>query len=654
MSTESTDQVATSSIDRPGVSVATASRNARSARAGVIYDQNSLAAAQPIWFHPTPGGSFLTLFSRRLTSATTGGFSETGTMLYQSATLDGAPSWAVLNPATGSRGPVQPVPSRKPGTRTLTAAISRGEYLFTLNLHQAPGSNQVNALLQHFRVTPRDSIILEEEEFVPNGLGLGLWADRSHIWVFGKNDKNEMGLARKNWGRIGTNRDPNATRNWQYRGLDGWYSDPKKMASIPGPNDRGLPADGPCSVGQLRDKFYLAATAKIPAVQPSGENPYVPARWQCQIYTTRQVNETWSAFPGDAIPLGDEDTYQGGGVYLQPQLGLSRGFSQVVTSSGVTLLRPTSHHVQVFTGSAPQTVVLPAVAKVLGTVTNPDGSVTVPEQDADLEDPTSRIPYMPYTIHNQSTADVTVISSDREPRTVTVPHGSGIVFTPYSPTPTSLLHWSWAFTPDRAPRGRAGFPYVRTVGLGTTADGTPEGDFTLRTSWSFFDPISPATPAVPETPTPPAPPSTEAADPELLRELIKRFAILVNSVTAGTLLVSVGVVSTVTGVVLNAVTALTGDDFTDDGAVITALSTDLLQNLATNGATTDTAGALESLLRQITGGTGLTGGVVQGTSITTPLDFVQQVITTGGEIIGDVIEALAGLFTQLVNAITGR
>ena len=139
-------------------------------------------------------------------------------------------------------------------------------------MHRASPGAKPRALLQNFRVTARDNIILEDEEFVPGNLGLGLFCDRSHVWVFGDDGKGRLALARKNWGRIGTQADPNATRNWQFRGLNGWYSDPKKMRPMPGPNDGTLPAAGPCSVGVLRDRYYLAATGMVPgtpAVPPT-------------------------------------------------------------------------------------------------------------------------------------------------------------------------------------------------------------------------------------------------------------------------------------------------------------------------------------------------------------------------------------------------
>lgn len=1080
MATQSTPQVTTASIDRLGISVATSSRNVRSARAGTAYDQSELAAGQPVWFHPMPGGGHLALFSRRLTAATPGGTAANGTVLQSSATTATVPCWSILDPGTGQRGPVREIPSLKPGARTLTAAATRGDFLFALNLYRPADSTAVNALLQSFRVTDHEGIVLEDEEFIPGNLGLGLYVDRSHAWVLGDNGKGELAIARKNWGRIGSSADKNAANGWQYRGLGGWYTDPKKMAAIPGPNDKGLPAAGPCSMGLIRNRFYLSTTRKTarvaavpgtptggttgaaqlaaltsainqltvtvngilngvlqvgpslvsivtdllvqaseavtgltgnrdnqvtvlvqqflasitgtiqqvedpaalleqalgaitgipvvgdlvtaagdfleklvvsalglastivgpgpvalltgiiesltgidltqgtPPTGTTGGTPAVPASWNSVMYTARRVDETWSAVTGaETVPLGDEDTYLGGGSYLQPQIPLSRGFENTVTTNGVTVLTEASHHVQVFSGSATQTVVLPATAKAAGTTIEPDGSVTVPtsslprlsiagasvaegdqgtasirftvtstfpsdtpvtvnyqtvsgtatpgqdyvtaagtltipggttsqqiaitvtgdttvesdeaftitlsnpsgatidtatatgtivnddsasalenllgtlrniingittgaikvgssvvsivstileqaartitgvvgdvgsatlglidqflsfvsgdtvdlpgdyatpgealasivdritggagavvESVANLgqtlytavttvantttaaitnafrdivngitgifsfqmqapapmllsESPApapNRVTYMSYTIHNQSTADITVMASGRD-RPTTVAHGVGAVFTPYAAAPTMMSDWSWAAAADRAPRARVGFARVRTVGVGTAGAAAPPGDFTLRTEWSVFDPTEVALPAVVAPTVPAVAPGSAAKDPDLLRSLIGQLTAIINQVASGALAVGTGVVDTVNGILLDAVAALTGETTTDHDGGIRALTTGFLRDLGGTGATTTTATSLENLIRQITGGTGLTGGMVQGTTVGTPLEFIEQVAEAAGDVVEDVVEGLSNLFAQIVNAITGK
>lgn len=74
------------------------------------------------------------------------------------------------------------------------------------------------------------------------------------------------------------------------------------------------------------------------------------------------------------------------------------------------------------------------------------------------------VAYLPYTIHNQSTADIVVMTSGRD-KAITVPHGSGYVFTPYNATPTLSSSWSWTYASERAPRIRQGFPFLHTRAL---------------------------------------------------------------------------------------------------------------------------------------------------------------------------------------------
>lgn len=761
MATEATPQVVPFSVDRQGVSVATSSRSAGSPRAGSVYDPVHLAAADPVWFHPMPDGGHLAILSRRLRDAQPGPVGPDGVILSTSAVTDDEPCWVRIHPATGSRGDVRAVPSRQPGRRVLTAATSRGDFIFVLNRHSADGPSPVTttgALLQNFRVTARGNIVLEDEEFVPGGLALGLWTDRSHVWVFGDDGSGRLALARKNWGRIGTNSDPNADRLWQFRGRDGWHSEISMMVPIPGPLD-GVPADGPCSVARLRDRYYLAATERVRGDAVDS--------WRARIYTTRRVDEGWTEAGSDTVPLGDQDSYLGGGLRLQSQLALSPGFSSIVTSGGLTVLRPEDHHVQVFTGSAPQTVVLPARAKRLGTVVNTDGSLVVPEDDLPVLSPSSasatrgedgsllvtftvtasrppdsdvsaayavttgdvtdpvvvgivvvpggsatrqvvvlapagssaapgpftvelsdpigalvtaagaggdsadgtigdpslddgggshavpppgRIEYMPHTIHNHSTADVTVLAADRSTSLrVRVPPATGYSFTPYAAEPTRLTNWSWAPSTDRSPRPRTGFPFVWTVGFGDEAE---DGGTTLRTRWSVYDPTAPATPGAPPGAQPVTAPGPEPADSGLLRELIRRFTILANSVVGGVLSVSAGLVDTVNSLVLGAVGAMTGDPPGDPDGSVRALTVELLQGLA-RGGDESAAAAFEAAIRQATGGTGLTGGVIQGTPIATAADFIQQVVEAGIDLVEEVVEGISEIFAQIINAITG-
>ena len=66
-------QVASASIDTAGISIATATPSLTDSRAGMIYDPTVLAAAVPIWFHPTRRGHYLMVAAKRWYDATPDG-----------------------------------------------------------------------------------------------------------------------------------------------------------------------------------------------------------------------------------------------------------------------------------------------------------------------------------------------------------------------------------------------------------------------------------------------------------------------------------------------------------------------------------------------------------------------------------------------------
>ena len=262
MATEAAVQVIPSSADMPGMSVVTASRSQNAPRSGLIYNPETLAAAEPVWFHPMPDGNYLALFSRRLTGATLAGSTIDNVLLFNGYTVDTDPSWAVVGPKTGEVQPVALIPSEQPGIRTLVAAASRGNYLFTLNRYQRAGDDTVHSLLQNFRVTSQRGITLLGEELVPGDFALGLYCDHRYLWLTGDDGDGYLSLARKNWGRIGTDEDANPTMNWQFWGAGSWNSDINLLSAIIDQYGAKLPADGPCSLSRYRDSYYLMSATK--------------------------------------------------------------------------------------------------------------------------------------------------------------------------------------------------------------------------------------------------------------------------------------------------------------------------------------------------------------------------------------------------------
>lgn len=289
MATETTVQVIPSSADVAGMSVVTASRHQAAPRSGLIYNPATLAAGVPVWFHPMPDGRYLTLFARRLTDAALSPASINGVLLYTGYEVSDAPCWATIGPRTGDTQPVRLIPSEQPGIRRLIAAASRGSYLFTLNWYKKSlDDDETYALLQNFRVSDR-GITLLGEETVPRNLGLGIYCDRRYLWLLGQDENGKLSLARKNWGRIGTDDDANPVMNWQFWGKGNWNTDPDQMAAVIDNRGKQIALDGPCSLARYRDTYYLMATTKsvttptgpsstdrlFPLLHPDGTRLYV-------------------------------------------------------------------------------------------------------------------------------------------------------------------------------------------------------------------------------------------------------------------------------------------------------------------------------------------------------------------------------------------
>lgn len=301
MSTEATVQVLDSAVENAGVSTVTATRTVANPRNGTVYNPDTFAAGVPVWFHRLQDGRYIAVYRNRWYDATA--VYHDGPQLFSGYEEDG-PCYVYIDPTTGNFEGPHPIE-----LDTLNAAVSQGEYLFLL------GTVDDDATVQHFAVSRFGGLQLQGTEVVPAGLNLGLYADGYHLHVFGSDDDGKLVRARKNWARIGTQQDP--YMQWEYQGEKGWYSDPAEITPLP-----GYPtADGPCSMAKFRDRYYLMTTWLF------GETYYG------QAYTARPVDPAWKPV-GDPIPLGDEDTYMGGGVYLQPQLSVNSALLPDGAASG--------------------------------------------------------------------------------------------------------------------------------------------------------------------------------------------------------------------------------------------------------------------------------------------------------------------------------
>ena len=454
MASISIRQVLPGSLDSAGISTATSTSHADGPRQGHLYNLTSLAAASPIWFYRLPGGRWLGLFSRRFTSAAP--FypnSSPRTLLYSVFAEDTSPSWAVFDPASGSVFEVGGIPSLDGWE--MTAAVSRGGYLFVLARRDG------QARILHFRIGRQSEPILQAQEDVPAELGLGLYAERNDIWVFGAQD-GLLSAARKNWGRIGENSSPGLNMRWRYSSPTGWSSDPDDLHPLPG----DIPAEGPVSIAKIRNRFYLTSpfyTEPVPAVAAvpgvSAEIPYVPGFWTAQAYTSRAVDSRWSKHPF-SVPLGENGMYLGGTAALQPGLDLTSGYTTTVTDRGQTEMDAGSDFSQVFVGVASHRLVLPTEA-----VRNTAVQAT----------------YFPYSIYNKTVAGTLTVLTASGQEVASLRPGQSKLFTPVGPAPTQAVSWEVSDTETRMPVHRSGFPYVVTTRI--SDDG---GRQNLLTAWGVF------------------------------------------------------------------------------------------------------------------------------------------------------------------------
>jgi hypothetical protein len=442
MATFSVRQVPPQSLDTAGVSVATTTLDTLDPRTGQVYNPTSLAAGEPVWFHPLTDNRFVALFSRRLHTATPASPQPGGPLVYSAATETTTPCWAVIEPGSGAMTGLADIPTETEGVRVLSAAVSRGGYLFVLS---RIGDE---ALLQHFRVGTGQSMVLQGEEIVPGGLGLGLHIERNDLWVFGsKNGK--LTVARKDWGRIGQRDSINPFLRWRYRTARGWSIDLDDLPQLGG----DIATSGPVSVARHRMRYYLVMPVYTPPVAATGTVAAAPGRWDAKTWTSRLIDSRWVPHPF-TVPLGGDTTYLGGTAYLQPQLTLTSGQTSTPTTRGLTVLDDASDAVQVFTGLASQVVTLPGSVRA-----------TLPG----------------YTLYNQTpSSDVTVQTATGE-FVSTIQRGQALTLTPTVIEPLTVTDWTPSTPADRTPTRRVGFPYVASTGLRTTA-----GHRTLVTGWGVF------------------------------------------------------------------------------------------------------------------------------------------------------------------------
>lgn len=287
MATEAAPQILSTTVDRQGLSVVTSTKTADHPRLGSIYNPVTLAAATPVWFHPLQTGRHLALLRERWTGGTIG---TGGPQSYSAHTAILLPSWATVDPVTGSVEAIGEIPSRLSGERLLLGAVSRIDSVYTI------GTLDAIAHIAQYRVDTGGQLILQAEEVVPAVGGVdfcaGIYIDGNNMVLIGLDDDGGVYRARKSWGRVGQQRGA----PWEYKGQRGWYVDPVELQ--PETTVAGIPFTSveTVSYAKVRDREWL--------VTHDGTNAH--------FWSSRMVDSVWR---NNSVPDVACDW-----LYLQPQL----------------------------------------------------------------------------------------------------------------------------------------------------------------------------------------------------------------------------------------------------------------------------------------------------------------------------------------------
>jgi hypothetical protein len=340
-------QVPDTAVDLPGLSISTAVRSPTDPRDGAIYDNLNLAAAAPVHFHPMAapamgGGTFMMLNARRWTAATS---SATDPGYASAFTEDLAPSWALVNAATGgavamNSGYSMPIKTAGVTSPVLTAALSRGTpMLYTLL------STNLGAVVQHWNNnTAINTLNPVNEEIIPTGscgsdtvvsfsAGMDYSSSTDPYMVFyGVGGvTSHVYMARKRWSRVGDVGISTRAHDgqWEFYDGQGWGLDPTALAPV-------QTATGPMtSAGPMSFAHYGTNRAI-----PGKITGYTLASVVVASGSTRtaQIYESLGGRPwlplGDPIALGVVgSTYVGGTAQLQGQLGANPAMVDTAASA---------------------------------------------------------------------------------------------------------------------------------------------------------------------------------------------------------------------------------------------------------------------------------------------------------------------------------
>lgn len=292
------DPLPAGSIDRFGLSVATATRSGI-ARVGTVYDPVRFAAGVPVHFHPLGGPNFLGLFDGYWIAATP---STSTPGHYSAKTVVARPAAVIVNAATGQL-------SVPPGLSSFTLPVSA---YTSLRLNSAASSTNFvmtlctgdsRAVLSHWNVTPDGQLERRGEYVIPDIVAdaqtvrfdRGVYFDRPwiYLWGAGLTDRR-IYTARQYQSKLGA--------PWLYQTDTGWSA----TGATPSTTVTTL---GPMSTVMWR------RTALITTVATVGSNKVG------QIWSTASASDPWVKRQETVIDT--TAAWTGNGLMLQPQVAVN-------------------------------------------------------------------------------------------------------------------------------------------------------------------------------------------------------------------------------------------------------------------------------------------------------------------------------------------
>lgn len=290
----------TGSLDRFGLSIATAARSAADPRAGAIYHPADFAAAVPVHFHPLGGSRYLGLFDRYWSAGTP---ASGAAGRYSAHTTVNAPAAAVVDAALGTAAVVTGAPGYALGfrlptwsTARLVGAASASRFVYLLL------STNLGAVLSIWRLDPDDRFVAVAQVpiadlAVTGGVvrfDKGVYLDGPHLYLWGADTVTHAVYTARAFASTVA-----AEVVWDYQGDTGWHSSGATPVT-------GLSSVGPMSTVVFRSRTYLTTVALTGGT-------YVG-----QVWASHSMADPWTLVSSQVINASAD--WLGNGLMLQPQV----------------------------------------------------------------------------------------------------------------------------------------------------------------------------------------------------------------------------------------------------------------------------------------------------------------------------------------------